>query len=288
MKSDGARCARRGITADIGPQSSTPVRRPRLPRRGQALAASGSAGLGDASTPASLRCCGGDRRRRRGQRVVAAAGLREGDDVADRVGARRAARRSGPSRTRCRRAAGRRSRTRRAGSRTSPAASSSAEAHHREDPLLDVAAVDTDRAAADLVAVADDVVGVGQRRARVGVEGVERLRLRRGERVVHRGPGAGADGDVAARGRVDGRLEQRRVDDPEERPGRLVDQPAAAADLQPGRAEQRPRRRRARRRRRRRSRPASRRRASASPARSASERFLATGPPSSPSSPTST
>ena len=71
------------------------------------------------------------------------------------------------------------------------------EAHDREDPFLDVAAVDTDRAAADLVAVADDVVGVGERRARVGVEGVHELRLGRGERVVHGGPRAGADGDVA-------------------------------------------------------------------------------------------
>ena len=41
------------------------------------------------------------------------------------------------------------------------------DAHHREHPFLNVAAVDTDRAAADLVAVADDVVGVGQRACRV-------------------------------------------------------------------------------------------------------------------------
>ncbi len=58
--------------------------------------------------------------------------------------------------------------------------------HHLEDPLLDVAAVDSDRSAADLVAVADDVVRVRERRAGVGVEGVLELLLRRREGVVHR------------------------------------------------------------------------------------------------------
>ena len=77
-------------------------------------------------------------------------------------------------------------------------------------------AVDTDGPAADLVAVADDVVGVGQRAAGVGVEGVEELLLGAGEGVVHGRPGARADGDVAAGDRVASRLEQRRVDDPGE------------------------------------------------------------------------
>ena len=49
------------------------------------------------------------------------------------------------------------------------------DAEQVEDPLLHVGAVDTDRAAADLVAVADDVVGVGQRLARVVLEGVDPL-----------------------------------------------------------------------------------------------------------------
>ena len=39
------------------------------------------------------------------------------------------------------------------------------DAHHREDALLHVLAVDTDRPAAELAAVADDVVGPGQRLA---------------------------------------------------------------------------------------------------------------------------
>ena len=52
------------------------------------------------------------------------------------------------------------------------------EPHDGEHPLLHVAAVDTDRPATDLVAVADHVVGVRERRPRVGVEGVHELGLR--------------------------------------------------------------------------------------------------------------
>ena len=52
-----------------------------------------------------------------------------------------------------------------------------ANTHHLEYALLHVAAVDTDRAATNFVAVANDVVGVGQGVARVLVEVVEPLRL---------------------------------------------------------------------------------------------------------------
>ena len=108
----------------------------------------------------------------RGQRVEAAAGLRERDDLADRVGAgqqrddpvpaeRDAAVRRGAVLERVEQEAELLLRL------------VLAEAHHREDPLLDVVAVDTDRAAADLVAVADDVVGPGQRVAGVAVERVD-------------------------------------------------------------------------------------------------------------------
>ena len=75
-------------------------------------------------------------------------------------------------------------------------------------------------------------------------------------------------------------LEHRRVDDPEERPGALVDQLAAGAPISSRAApssacasDRGPRRRRC-------SRPAAAPVAAARPARSASERFLATGPPS--------
>ena len=112
------------------------------------------------------------------------------------------------------------------------------DAHDREDALLDVLAVDTDRPAADLVAVADDVVGPGERVAGVGVEGVDVLG--RGEGVVHGGPGAVAEGDVARGGGVGRRLEQRCVHDPEEAPGVLVDEVAPAPDLEARGTEQRP------------------------------------------------
>ena len=98
-------------------------------------------------------------------------------------------------------------------------------AEQREHPLLHVAAVDTDGAAADLVAVAHDVVGVGQRLSRVVGEPVDPVRVRRGERVVHGGPA-----ELVALV-VPDPLEHRRVDDPDERPRALVDQPAAPGDL---------------------------------------------------------
>ena len=94
------------------------------------------------------------------------------------------------------------------------------QAHQLEDPFLDVALVDTDGAAADFVAVADDVVGVGQGRFRVLVEGVHELGLGRGEGVVHGGPLAGTDGHVAGGHGGGGRLEHRRVHDPARRPSR--------------------------------------------------------------------
>ena len=278
-------CRLLGVRALNGPGFAESPARSRS-EAGQACGmSSSSAGSGVASTPASLRCCGGDRRRRRGQRVVAAAGLRERDDVADRVGAGEQRARSGPSRRRCRRAAGRRTGTRRAGSRTSPGPPPCESPITAKTRSCTSRAVDTDRPAADLVAVADDVVGVGQGRAGVGVEGVEALGLRRGERVVHRGPGAGADGDVAGgrRRRRPARTAARR------RPSRNAQaassiRPHAPADLEPGGAEQRPRRPWPA--------PAAKKMQSpgwaptcaARPARSASVRFLATGPPSSPSS----
>ena len=122
------------------------------------------------------------------------------------------------------------------------------QAHDLEHALLHVPTVDADGTAADLVAVAHDVVRVGQGRARVGVEGVRELRLGRGERVVHGGPGARAHGDVARGHGVGRRLEHRRVHDPHERPvgvlrGHAVtgvgEQPAATADLHAGRTQQR-------------------------------------------------
>ena len=196
--------------------------------------------------------------------------------------------RCGPSRTRCRRAAAAPNSNASSRKPNFSCASSAVDAHHREHPLLHVAAVDTDRAAADLVAVADDVVGVGQRRARVGLEAVDPLRLRRGEGVVHGRPGAGADRDVAgcvafAGGSNSGASTTHtnaHADSsisPQRRPISSRAAPSSARDgvgVAGGEEDAVARLRR--------------RRARPGPSRSASERFLATGPPSSPSSPTST
>ena len=132
---------------------------------------------GLASIPGLLALLRGDRRGRVGQRVDAAAGLRERDDLADRV---LAGQQRGDAIPAERDTAVRRRAEGEGVQQESELLLGLVviDAHHREHPLLDVATVDTDRAAADLVAVAHDVVGVGQRAARIGVE--RRLRLRRG------------------------------------------------------------------------------------------------------------
>src|SRR5699024_5421206 len=179
-----------------------------------------------------------DRRRGVRERVDAATGLGEGDDVADRL-------RPGQQRTDAIPAEGDAAVWRGAvGERLEEEAELLLrlllrDPHHAEDPFLDVLAVDTDRSPADLVAVADDVVGVRQRRPGVGVERVEVLRPGRGEGVVHGGPRAGTHRHVAGGGRLVGRLEQRRVDDPGERPRVRVDQSELVGDLAPCGAEQR-------------------------------------------------
>ena len=59
------------------------------------------------------------------------------------------------------------------------------EAQQFEHLLLQLRVVDTDRTAADLRAVADEVVGVGTHAARVAVEELDVLEFGRGEGVVH-------------------------------------------------------------------------------------------------------
>jgi hypothetical protein len=113
-----------------------------------------------------------------------------------------------------------------------------ADAHDREDALLDVALVDTDGTATDLVAVADDVVGVGRGLSGILVEGVDPLRLRGGEGVVDGGPLRVAEGDITGGGGVGGGLEQRGVDDPGEGPVTLLDEAETLGDLTTGGTEQ--------------------------------------------------
>ena len=226
--------------------------------------------------PASLRCCGGDRRRRTGERVVAAAGLGERDDLAQRVGA---------------------------GEQHADPVPAERDAAVRRRAVLER----LEQEAELLLRPPRARCPAGRRPAagrRRGGYGSTRRRSRcRCRRCRTRRP-APRSGAVSKRsihsafGEVNGwctavqpglpsssldRLEHRGVDDPHERPRRLVDQAAAPADLEPGRAEQRQRapplaggeERAVARRRRRSPRPARRARSS--------DRFLATGPPSSPS-----
>src|SRR3954464_1134088 len=102
----------------------------------------------------------GDRRRRRGERVVATAGLGEGDDLADGVRPRQQRADAVPAEgdAAVRRGAVREGLEQEAELLLGVLLRQS---HHREDALLDVGTVDTDGPATDLVAVAHHVVGVG-------------------------------------------------------------------------------------------------------------------------------
>src|SRR5215475_7214776 len=96
-----------------------------------------------------------------------------------------------------------------------------------EDSRLYVRAVDSDRAAAQLGAVEDQVVGLGAHRTRIAFELVQVIVDRRGERVVHRVPSLV----------VFVVFEHREVDDPEQAVLALVDQFFDAAHFQPHLAE---------------------------------------------------
>ena len=87
-----------------------------------------------------------------------------------------------------------------------------ADAEHLERRLLQLRAVDAQRAAADLDAVDHQVVGARARRARVGAQPLQVRLRRRGERVVHRLP--------ALARRV--ALEQREVHHPQRPPAVLA------------------------------------------------------------------
>ncbi|KFI94898.1 aspartyl-tRNA synthase [Bifidobacterium stellenboschense] len=112
-----------------------------------------------------------------------------------------------------------------------------ADAEDVEHAVLDVVAVDTHRAAAHLLAVADDVVGVGHGVLRILVELVDPVLGRHRERVVHGGPLGVADRHVVVV-RIVGRLEQREVDDPRERELLRVQQARAGGELDAHGAQQ--------------------------------------------------
>src|SRR5690606_27697456 len=95
-----------------------------------------------------------------------------------------------------------------------------------EDGRLHRLVVDTDRAAADLVAVEHEVVGTGLQPPRVRPQVGRRAGGGGGERVMQ--------GRPALRGEV--ALEHREVDDPE-RPPALLDQPPVLAELHAERSQ---------------------------------------------------
>src|ERR1700757_5542225 len=100
-----------------------------------------------------LALLGGDRRRRIGERVDAAAGLRERDHLADRVDSGK--QRVDPVPAERDTAMRRRAKHERLQQESELFFGLDlVQTHDREHPLLNVAAVDTDRAAADLVSVA--------------------------------------------------------------------------------------------------------------------------------------
>jgi hypothetical protein len=108
-----------------------------------------------------LALLGGDRRRSCRERIVAVAGLREGDDVADGLNTSQKRHHTVPAEGD---AAVRRSAELEALQQETELGLGVClvQAHQFEDPFLDIPLVDTDGAAADFVAVAHDVVGVGQ------------------------------------------------------------------------------------------------------------------------------
>ena len=194
----------RGDVLDAAAATSTPGRLrdpvlrlscavPPLPTRRRAVRARRSMTSPSAATGLRLtRCPFGDdradselvellRRHRVGAPVIGSTPglvLRERDRVAEIRLAGQHHRASGRSRTRSRRAAARPCRARRAGSRTSPAAPPArCRAGRRRG--LEVGLVDPERAAAELVAVADQVVREARARRRVVVEPLLPLRVGR-------------------------------------------------------------------------------------------------------------
>ena len=134
-----------------------------------------------------LALLGGDRRGRVGERVDAAAGLRERDHVTDRVH---------PAEERLDPVPAERDAAVRGGAIREGASSNRSGSRRRRPGSRPVTskivfwmsrAVDTNGAAADSVAVADDVVVRRPAHGRYGIEAIGIPRPRRRERVMHRG-----------------------------------------------------------------------------------------------------
>ena len=113
-----------------------------------------------------------------------------------------------------------------------------ANTHDLEDAILDVTSVNTNRATADFITIADNVIGVGQSIAGILVESIQPFRLWRGEGVVNRSPSAVSKSNVTFGLGLSGRLEERCVDNPGKCPRIRIDQVAALTDLKAGSAKQ--------------------------------------------------
>ena len=110
--------------------------------------------------------------------------------------------------------------------------------HDLEDAILDITSVNTDRTTADFIAIADNVIGVGQSISGILVESIQPFRLWRGEGVVDSGPSAVSKSNVTFGLGISGRLEERSVNNPGKRPRVRIDQVAALTDLEAGGAKQ--------------------------------------------------
>ena len=137
--------------------------------------------------------------------------------------------------------------------------------------------MDTHGTAAHLLAVADNVVGVRHGVLGILIELVDPVLARHGERVVHGGPLGVADGHIIVI-RVVGGLEQREVHDPGE--GELLRIEQSSTRTAPSSSWEDSREPAAKNT----ASPDSAPTAAIRPSRSESDRFLATGPLSSPSS----
>ena len=98
--------------------------------------------------------------------------------------------------------------------------------------------MDTDRTATDLVTIADNIVGVCQRRTGVLVEGIQELGFWRREGVVHGSPCGVPQCDISRLGGLCGRLKERRIHNPQERPLAVLDKAGTVTDLNTGSAQQ--------------------------------------------------
>ena len=98
--------------------------------------------------------------------------------------------------------------------------------------------MDTDRTATDLVTIADNIVGVCQRRTGVLVEGIQELGFWRREGVVHGSPCGVPQCDISRLGGLCGRLEERRIHNPHERPLAVFNKAGAVTDLNTDSAQQ--------------------------------------------------